>query len=426
MHGNYLIRLALKLKMNFNARMFARGMAVVLLVAGCGGSGSDPSPDAGIDSSVGSRDNASDVPIDGLSHDDVIGFHNGDDLFDLPFRQPDGLGPLFIRTACSACHTDGLRGPGNVQKMAIVEADGYTPAADQSALTWGHTIRMGMSGGATVPITAPDMPNLKLTFRLGPSVLGRGYLEAIADAEILRMETEQATRDDGIHGKVAHVTYTSEVNQGVAFYPYKPGDQVIGRFGLKARIATLDDFSADAFQGDMGLTTPMRPHELPNPENLGDDARTGTDLDQEHVDRVTFYIRRIAIPRRIGLTAQGAALFAQAKCAVCHAPSLRTSADYPIAKLANIDAPVYTDMLLHDMGPALADGLTDGSATSTQWRTSPLIGVRFDRVYMHDGRAKSVTEAILAHAGEAQVSAAAFQALSADDRAALVQFVEAL
>lgn len=402
-------------------------MAVVLLaLAGCGDSGSSSSPDAGTDGSVGSLDNASDVPIDGLSHDDVVGFHNGDDLFDLPFRQPDGLGPLFIRTACSACHDGGLRGPGNVQKMAIVEADGYTPAADQSALTWGHTVRMGMSAGATVPITAPAMPNVKVTFRLGPSVLGRGYLEAIADAEILRVEAEQATRDDGIHGKAAHVVYTSQVNQGIAFYPYKPGDLVIGRFGLKARIATLDDFSADAYQGDMGMTTPMRPTELPNPQDLADDMRTGTDLDQEHVDRVTFYIRRIAIPRRLGLTEQGASLFAQAKCAACHVPALRTAADYPIAKLANIDAPVYTDLLLHDMGPALADGLTDGSATSTQWRTAPLIGLRFDRVYLHDGRAKSVTEAIMAHAGEAQVSATAFQALSAEDRAALVQYVEAL
>lgn len=419
--------LALKLKMTFNARMFARRLAVlVLALGGCGDSGTDLTPDAGTDGSVGSLDNASDVPIDGLPHDDIVGFHNGDDLFDLPFRQPDGLGPLFIRTACSACHSDGLRGPGNVQKMAIVEADGYTPAADQSALEWGHTVRTGMIAGASVPITPPVMPNVKVTFRLGPSVLGRGYLEAIADSEILRMEAEQATRDDGIHGKAAHVIYTSELNQGIAFYPYKPGDKVIGRFGLKARIATLDDFSADAYQGDMGMTTPMRPTELPNPQSLDDDARSGPDLDQEHVDRVTFYIRRIAIPRRLGLTEKGATVFAQAKCAVCHVPALRTAADYPIPKLANIDAPVYSDLLLHDMGPALADGLTDGSASSTQWRTAPLIGLRFDRVYMHDGRAKSVTEAIMAHAGEAQVSAAAFQALSAEDRAALVQFVEAL
>jgi len=86
---------------------------------------------------------------------------------------------------------------------------------------------------------------------------------------------------------------------------------------------------------------------------------------------------------------------------VCHVPTLKTRASYPIAKLAGIDAPIYTDLLLHDMGAALADGLTDGGATSQQWRTAPLIGLRFAHSYLHDGRAHSVAEAIAAHDGEA-------------------------
>jgi CxxC motif-containing protein (DUF1111 family) len=201
---------------------------------------------------------------------------------------------------------------------------------------------------------------------------------------------------------------------------------VIGRLGLKSRIASIDDFTADAFQGDMGLTTPMRPAELVNPDGLADDRRAGIDLDLGHVDRVAFYLRRIAIPRRVGLTARGAALFEQTACAVCHAPALRTRASYPIAQLAGIDAPIYSDLLLHDMGAALADGMTDGGAGPRSWRTAPLIGLRFQVSYLHDGRAPSVADAVIAHDGEARGAALAFQALSEDNRRALLEFVEAL
>jgi CxxC motif-containing protein (DUF1111 family) len=204
------------------------------------------------------------------------------------------------------------------------------------------------------------------------------------------------------------------------------GQAVIGRFGLKARIATLDDFTADAFQGDMGLTTPMRPAELANPDGLADDLRPGVDLSQDHIDRIAFYLRRIAIPRRVGLTERGAALFAEVQCAACHVPALRTRADTPIPPLAGIDAPIYSDLLLHDMGAALADGQIEGSATSPAWRTAPLIGLRFAASYLHDGRAATITDAVLAHDGEAAASRTAFQALSPDDQRALIDHVSAL
>jgi CxxC motif-containing protein (DUF1111 family) len=107
-------------------------------------------------------------------------------------------------------------------------------------------------------------------------------------------------------------------------------------------------------------------------------------------------------------------------------PSLRTRADYPIAALAGIDAPLYTDVLLHDMGAALADGMTDESADSQGWRTAPLIGLRFSREFLHDGRASSVEDAILAHDGEAKGASDAFRALSTADRATLLRYVQAL
>jgi CxxC motif-containing protein (DUF1111 family) len=399
-------------------KMVFKIVAIAALLPACAG-------DDGTTEPPSTLANASDVPLDGLSSADVAEFHRGDDLFDLPFRPVDGLGPYFVRTSCGSCHADGSRGPGLVQKMAIVEADGITASPDQSALPYGHSIRQGLSAGAMTPVVPPQRPDVLVTIRLGPPVLGRGYMEAIADAEIERIAAEEATRSDGIHGVIPMTTFDS-VPSGDGFSTYQTGDDVIGRFGVKARIATLDDFAADAFQGDMGMTTPMRPSELANPDNLTDDLRAGVDLDQEHVDRVAFYLRRIAIPRRVGLTDHGAALFEQVACSGCHTPSLHTRADYPIPQLADIDAPVFTDMLLHDMGDGLADGMTDGGGTSKDWRTAPLVGLRFSKLYMHDGRASTVTDAILAHGGEAQASVDAFNALSQADRDALIAYVEAL
>ncbi|HEX3763037.1 MAG TPA: di-heme oxidoredictase family protein [Kofleriaceae bacterium] len=402
-----------------------RWILLMLAAAACGSSGSADAPDAAPDVPP-IVVQASDVPIAGLPSDDVTRFTDGDSLFGLPFRPADGLGPLFIRTSCEACHREGSRGPGLVQKLAIVDADGVTPAADQSALPWGHTERPGMAAGATTPITAPDVPGVKVTIRIGPPVFGRGYIEAVDDAELLRVEAAQAGRSDAIHGRANHTTFASVPNPDPTFGQLQTGQAVIGKLGLKARIATLDDFTADAYQGDMGMTTPMRPAELPNPDGLTDDLSPGVDLAQDHIDRVAFYLRRIAIPLRVGLTDRGTALFAQVQCAACHVPSLRTRADYPIPQLAGIDAPIYSDLLLHDMGPALADGQTDGSATPSAWRTAPLIGLRFAPTYLHDGRVTTVTDAVLAHDGEAAGSRTAFQALSSDDQRALIDFVSAL
>jgi CxxC motif-containing protein (DUF1111 family) len=209
---------------------------------------------------------------------------------------------------------------------------------------------------------------------------------------------------------------------------HQPGDRVVGRFGLKARIAAVDDFTADALQGDMGITSPLRPTEIPNPDGLTDDLKPGVDVTADSVNERATYVRMTAIPLRTP-DAHGLQLFTDAKCAVCHAPTLKTRADYPIAILAGIDAPVFTDMLLHDLGAGLADGIVEGLATGRDWRTAPLIGLRFDRTFMHDGRAGDVPAAIAAHAGpgsEANESVSLYQAMSAADRAALETFVESL
>jgi CxxC motif-containing protein (DUF1111 family) len=378
-----------------------------------------------------------DLPLRGATPDERATFFDGDAAFGLPFRTADGLGPVYIRTNCESCHEEGVRGPGLVQKMAIVSADGATPAPDQSALRYGHTVRPLTAAEATTPLAPPSSgwppgTELKLTIRMPASVLGRGYLEAVDGAEIERLEREQQMRADAIHGRINRVSYLAEANPDRSVHQHQSGQAgLIGRFGLKARIATLDEFAADAFQGDMGVTSPLRPAELPNPQALGDDAKPGVDVDIDTLNLVTRYMRFIEIPSRrpSAETAPARAAFEYAGCGVCHVPSLRTRADYPIAQLAGIDAPIYSDLLLHDMGAAFADGLSDGTASSSEWRTAPLIGLRFQRNYLHDGRARSVEEAIVLHGAagsQAAAAAARFAELPGAARAALIAFVESL
>ncbi len=390
-----------------------------MLLAGCSGTDTTPSP-------VPSSADPVDTPLRGADSEMVSRFHDGDAVFELPMRPADGLGPLYIRRACADCHEAGVRGPGLVQKMSIVEEDGVTAAADQSALSYGHTVRPYVTAGATTPLLPPEVDGLRVSVRVGPPVLGRGYMEAVLDSEIERLEAEQAKRDDGIHGRIHRVTYQSEANPDNPFGAHQKGQTgLVGRFGLKARIATLDDFTADAFQGDMGMTSPMRPVEPANPDGLTDDDKPGVDLSLDSVNQAAFYMRMLEIPRREG-DPGGASLFEEARCGACHTAALATRGDYPIALLAGKTVAVYTDFLLHDMGEELADGLVDGDATGTEWRTAPLIGLRHSPTYMHDGRATTVEEAILDHGGEATDSVKRFEALSKADREALLRFVESL
>ncbi len=405
--------------------------SVAVLLVGCGSASTAPGSDAGADTSV--VPDPFDIPIAGATPDQIATFTAGDDLFDLPLREADGLGPLFTRTSCGACHDEGARGPGLVQKFAVVEADGKTPAKDQSKLKFGHTAHPLVAGGGKTSILPPvGDPSIKVSIRVGPPVLGRGFMEAVVESEILRLEKEQATRTDGIKGRANRVTYVSEYNPAGTVHATKKGDKAIGRFGLKARVPFIDDFVADALQGDMGITSPLRPTEFPNPDGLLDDAKPGIDVTLTSVNLRADYIRLIDIPRRPIGDARGAALFASTKCAVCHAPALATRPDYPIPQLAGLRVDVYTDFLLHDMGDELSDGLPadqDGEATYREWRTAPLIGLRFLQDYLHDSRAHSVEEAILLHAGvgsQANGSIDLFKALSPADKASLLGFVQAL
>ena len=402
----------------------SRGYVLVLL----GAAGCAASPAGGI-TTVG--EDPSDFPLRAASAAERDRFREGDAVFDGVHLEADGLGPVYVRGSCAACHEAAARGPGGVEKMVLVEADGFTPSADQTALPWGHTARPYHAGGAATPLLPPaGTTGLKVTQRLGPPVFGRGYLEAVVDTEIERVQAEQARRSDGIRGHINRVSFTSADNPDRRYHQHTQGERgLIGRFGLKARIATLDDFAADAAQGDMSITSPMRPDELPNPDGRTDDFKPGVDVDIEAINQLADYLRLLEMPSRSDAGAPARALFEGTLCAVCHVPSLRTRADYPIAALAGIDAPVFTDLLVHDMGARLADGIVEAEAGSRRWRTAPLIGLRHLRGYLHDGRARTLDQAILLHGDEGSEAAASverYRALSQADRDALLDYVRSL
>jgi CxxC motif-containing protein (DUF1111 family) len=429
-------------------RRLVVGAIAIAALAGCS---NDPDPGGSIDAGAAAADGGlpevrrdddddnpgdpSDRPLVGLSRGGLDVFDQGDRLFEATFRPAQGLGPLYIQASCASCHQEAGSGPGHVDKFQIVDAATRAPIANAPEMIFGATERPFTVAGATSPLLAPAAPlpghDVVHSRRIGPSVMGRGYIEAVLDSEIERMAAEQATRSDGIHGRINRVTYRSQAILGVAV-PHASGEgNLIGRFGVKARVTTIDDFTADALEGDMGLTSPMRPDELPNPDGLRDDLKPGVDVTAATVTTVAAYLRTIEIPSRAAAvsTVGGAAAFAAADCAVCHAPGLRTRADFPVVQLADVHAPIYSDLLLHDMGEGLADRLTDESAGPRDWRTSPLIGLRFQKAYLHDGRAATIEVAILKHAGtgsEANGSVAKFQALSPPQRAALLSFVAGL
>jgi len=245
-----------------------------------------------------------------------------------------------------------------------------------------------------------------------------------------RVAAEQSLRTDGIHGRINRVSFHSQGSVDPRFPVHVPGESgLIGRFGVKARMGALDDVIADALQGDMGLTSALRPVELPNPDGLTDDLLPGVDLPDIQLASLVGYTRLLDIPPRPAPDPRGAGLFDSVGCAVCHVPTLRTRADWPTPQLAGINAPVFTDLLLHDMGEGLADGQTEEGAGPRDFRTAPLIGLSYLPAYLHDGRATTLREAVLGHGSpgsEAAGTIERFQGLAAEDQDALLAFVGSL
>lgn len=403
----------------------------------------------------------------------------------------DGLGPLYNARACQRCHLKDGRGhppltpedetvsmflrlslpedPADLARALedYVFADKPDPVYGrqlQTSALPGHPaegrmaidyeeIPVALSDGETATLRKPRYSvadpgygplseQLMLSPRAAPTMLGLGLLEAIPDARLEALADPEDADGDGISGRLNRVE-SAEL-----------GRPALGRFGLKAGQATVMDQSADAFSGDMGLSTPLHPAgygECTAAESAcraapdgGSPAHGGFEVGPEALDLVSFYARNLAPPARrdVGDPAvlAGKQVFYQTGCIACHTPKHVTHryAEAPAEAIGSRAEQSfqliwpYTDLLLHDMGEGLADGRPEKAASGREWRTAPLWGIGLTEtvsghtLLLHDGRARSLLEAILWHGGEAQGARDAVVAMPKTERDALLKFLESL
>jgi CxxC motif-containing protein (DUF1111 family) len=366
-----------------------------------------------------------DAPVEGLTTSELAAFVRGDQEFGRPFSPNAGLGPIFNDVSCAACHS----GDGRGQLRNALHRIG-DPSNDFERAIGGPQIQNKAIPGAT----AEEIPAGKpVSVRLPPPVFGAGLIEAIPEAAILANVDSLDANGDGISGRpnwVVAAGFVPSNEPGAGAAPR------LGRFGRKSQNPVLLQQVVEAYLQDMGITSPFLPLENRNPL-MGTpveavDRAPDPEVLESTVHAVTFYVRALAPPAPGPDTEsriQGRALFSQIQCARCHLPEYQTGPS-PVAALSNKTVHLYSDLLLHDMGDALADNRPDGQASGREWRTTPLWGLRLMRGFlngqallMHDGRAKTIEEAILLHGGEALASRNAFAGLTPAQKEALLDFV---
>jgi CxxC motif-containing protein (DUF1111 family) len=387
-----------------------------------------------------------------------------------PANVNPGLGPLFNGTSCAGCHIKNGRGmPEKGQRVVrvsqltteantegVAETHGSLPLTSPHALeteppganappvvgigsqvqeqgVYGYTPeavvqitwqeQQGTYGdGASYSLRSPQLQlslwdgtplsdGVVFSNRIPQPVFGAGLLEAVPESEILRLADPEDGDRNGISGRPNRV------------WDIVQQTEALGRFGWKANTPTLLQQSASAYFNDMGVTNPLFP-----------EADGSQDITRDILEAATAYVQTIAVPARALLdesqVQQGERLFS-ANCAVCHVADLHTG-EHEVPALVNQTIHAYTDLLLHDMGSELADGRPDFQADGNEWRTPPLWGIGLAQTvlpysgFLHDGRARTLEEAVLWHGGEAAASKEAFRTMSAEDRAALIRFLRSL
>jgi CxxC motif-containing protein (DUF1111 family) len=378
----------------------------------------------------------------------------------------DGLGPLFVNRSCSACHfkdgrsmplTPGLELETMALRISIPGTNQHGgPKPDP---TYGIQLqtralpRIRPEGGVMVRFDTVEghyadgepftlrrpvytVTNLgygalssatTLSVLAAPSVFGLGLLEAVPEETLRRLAESESRRGDGIAGKINWVWDLA----GQRLAP--------GRFGWKAEQPSIAQQCAMAFSEEMGLTTELVPHEnYTDAETICAAMPSGghPEVSPEIFNAIVVYCHTLAVPARRNWTNEsvlrGKKLFAGLNCTGCHTPTLKTK-DWPeYPELSRQTIHPYTDLLLHDMGDGLADHRTVFLATGRQWRTAPLWGIGLVEVvdghtlFLHDGRARNLAEAILAHGGEAETSKEQFRHLGKADRDALIAFLKSI
>jgi CxxC motif-containing protein (DUF1111 family) len=386
----------------------------------------------------------------------------------------DGLGPLYNARSCQTCHLKDGRGhppaPGEHPTQMFLRLSVPAEAPENAPVGWiatapepvygaqfqtssvqGHPAEgrlaiayeervIALAGGETATLRMPTYSVEGLAYgpmqadvmtspRVTPQVIGLGLAEAIPVADILALADPDDEDGDGISGR-ANMIWSDEFER-----------EMLGRFGHKAGEPTIRDQTAGAFANDIGISSSVQPHPWGDctAQQAGcRDAPHGGDPEIEDValDLVTFYTRNLAVPARRDMddpdVLRGKAVFHDLGCPACHAPKFVTHRmpDRPEHSFQLIWP--YSDFLLHDMGPDLADGRPEGLATGREWRTAPLWGIGLTETvtgrasFLHDGRARALLEAVLGHGGEAEAARDGAAALDPSDRAALIRFLESL
>lgn len=417
-------------------------------------------PRAGGDTTIDNRtSNAFSFPAPNLTAAELARHLDGDVAFEAVFVSPPatinaGLGPVYNNAGCARCHIrDGrglaVAGGGPLRSPLLVRVSlasgqpevpgGPVPVPGLGTQLQDHAI-VGATPEATVEIRWIEepgrygdgepytlrRPDLAITLadgtslpgdvltsaRIPPPVFGLGLLEAIPAATLEALADPDDRDGDGISGRVA-----------VVHHP-ELGAPAVGRFGWKAAAPTLRQQAAGAYAEDMGVTSPLRP-------GVAGDV----ELALPTLDAATFYTQTLAVPARIGwddpIVRRGEARFRDLGCAACHVEELRTG-PHELPALAEQTIHPYTDLLLHNVGFGLADGRPEHGASGTEWRTPPLWGLGLTQTvlpgatYLHDGRARTLEEAILWHGGEAERSREGFRMLRASHRDELLAFLRSL
>lgn len=384
----------------------------------------------------------------------------------------DGLGPLLNANACSACHNNngqgkapeegGLHSLSTLVRLSMKSADtdnltsGVIPHPHygtqfQDKANFGLKPEGKLSvqyvysevktaDGEAIQLRKPQwsfhslsngpvlIEGAEFSVRVAPRIVGMGLLDSIPEQQLEALADPNDQDADGISGKIARS------------FDVESQSWSVGRYGWKAEVPTLKQQVAAALNGDMGLTSSLFPAEnCTKSQSICAEQASGSndgvlpEVEDKLLGRMTFYTAHLAVPTaRLSDQAQrGWGSFVDIGCVKCHAVGFKTAGD---GLLANKEVWPFSDLLLHDMGPDLADGRSIYNASASEWRTPPLWGIGLAQKvvrkravnYLHDGRARTVQEAIVWHGGEAQRSRDAFLDLSAQQRADLLKFIESI